>query len=470
MDLLTYNNAIEQHLWDAFNDMRGSIDHANARNYILGLLVLKRMYDVDEDEAVDWSLIASQDYDIGMVLNRAFINIEGKYPKLRGIFKELNYDSERIGNRQIRDKLWKGVISNISAIDMKIIDSTDLNGLSNLCIHLNELSWARSPIYFETPLTTIRLMTALSEPLKGATIYDPFCHSGITLISAAASTSRHDKTPELFGQTRTSNEAIIANLNMLLAGYRDAEIAIGDIIRQPGFIAGERVKTFDKILCTIPPGVSHWGDENARYDPYSRFIFGIPPATMGDFGYLQHCIASLSDGGMLVVAVLPGVLFRGRTEGDIRRRMIESDIFEAVIQLPPKLYAQTTVSFALLIIRRNKPLERKDKVLFINAKNDFLPIRSQNILRDQDIERIVTAYRDFKDIDGYCSVCSKDQIAKKQFHLDVPTYVVEKSVENMDFDMGASIKELDEIQQTKRDLYEHMQSNLERIIECRGRT
>jgi type I restriction enzyme M protein len=141
-----------------------------------------------------------------------------------------------------------------------------------------------------------------------------------------------------------------------------------------------------------------------------------------------------------------------------------------VIQLPPKLYAQTSLSFALLVIRRNKPLERKNKVLFINAKNDFLPTRSQNVLRDQDIEKIVNAYREFKDKNGYCTVCSLDQIAKNQFHLDVPAYVVERSVEEMDLDIDASVKELEEIQKTKRDLYEHMRFNLERIIECGGRT
>lgn len=472
MDLMDHYHIIEQALWKSFDEMRGLVDQEDARNYVLGLLALKKLSNIDRDKVIDWSYITSQDYDIGKVLNKVFQNIEKKYPSLQGKFGELNFDSERIGGpekvrgRQIRDKLWKGVISSISVIDLSFIGKDDLQALSNLCIYINDILRTKSSRYgeSETPSTTIHLMTALLAAEKGATIYDPFCHSGETLIKAAALASiagLHEK-PKLFGQTSSSRSALTANLNMLLAGHQDARIAIGDVIRQPSFIVGTRVMTFDKIFCTIPTG--HWSDEIARHDPYSRFAFGIPPATMGDFGYLQHCIASLAEEGVLVVAVLPGILFRGRTEGEIRRRMIEKDIIEAVIQLPPKLYSQTNLSFTLLVIRRNKSSERKNKLLFINAKNDFLPIRSQNVLRDLDIEKIVNAYREFKDIEGYCSVYSIDQIAEKQFHLDVPIYIVEKSTQTMQIDINSSMKELDEIQKRKIELYELMRSNLEKML------
>jgi len=467
MSSTDYKEIID-HLWHSFSAIRGLVDIKDAQSYILGLLALKKLSDIDKDEVADWSRIKSKSYDIGMTLNDTIRNIERKHPELDGWFNGLDYDSDRFGDRQIRDKLLGDVVSYISAIDLKTLEKNDSQGLSDLCIQLNEMFLIRSSKddSLETPSTIIHLMAKLLETGTGYTIYDPFCKSGITLIGATASASAksEDKKIEVFGQTNSPRSALIAHLNLLLTGHRNAQIVVGDVIRQPGFAIGKSLMKFHKILTTIAP-MGYWRDEIARYDPYSRFVYGIPPKTMGDFGFLQHCIASLADEGMLVVAVPPSVLFKERSEGDIRRRMIEDDIIEAVIQLPPKMYTPyTSISFALLVIRRNKPLRRKNKILFINAKDDFLPGRSRNILRDKDIDKIMSAYGEFSDRDGYCSVKSLDSIANKQFHLDVSEYVVEKPIWEMELDLEAAINELDEIHNTTATLYEGMQSSLKKVI------
>lgn len=459
---------IIDHLWHSFSTIRGLVDTNDAQSYILGLLALKKMSDIDEDEVADWSRIKSMSYDIGLALNDTIRNIERKRPELDGWFDGLDYESNSLGDRQIRDKLLGDVVSDISAIDLKTLEKKNSRGLSDLCIQLNEMFLIKSSRgdLLETPSTIIHLMVKLLETGTGCTVYDPFCKSGITLIAAAASasTKNEDKKIELFGQTNSPRSALIAHLNFLLTGHRDARIFVGDVIRQPGFASGKSLTMFQKILTTIAP-MRCWRDEIARYDPYSRFVYGLPPKTMGDFGFLQHCIASLADEGMLVVAVPPSVLFKERSEGDIRRRMVLDDIIEAVIQLPPKMYTPyTNISFALLVIRRNKPSIRKNKILFINAKDGFLPGRSRNILRNEDLDEIVGAYREFRDRDGYCSVESLDCIANKDFHLDVSEYVIEKPFWEMDLDLEASINELDEIRNTTTALYEGMQSNLKRVI------
>lgn len=464
MSSTDYKEIID-HLWRSFSTIRGVVDTKDAQSYILGLLALKKLSDIDKDEVVDWSLLKSMSYDIGMALNDTIHNIERKHPELDGWFNGLDYDSDRFGDRQIRDKIWRDVVSDISAIDLKDLEKNKAQGLSDLCIQLNEMFLIRSSREdsLETPSTIIHLMAKLLETGTGYTIYDPFCKSGITLIGAASASAENMKI-EVFGQTNSPRNALIAHLNFLLTGHRNARIVVGDVISQPGFASGKSLTKFHKILSTIAP-MGYWRDEIARFDPYSRFAYGIPPRTMGDFGFLQHCIASLADEGMLVVAVPPSVLFKERSEGDIRRRIVEDDIIEAVIQLPPKMYTPyTSISFALLVIRRNKPLRRKNKILFINAKDDFLPGRSRNILRDEDINKIMSAYREFSDRDGYCNVKSVDSIANKQFHLDVSEYVVEKPFWEMHLDIEASINELDEIRNTTTALYEGMQSNLKKVM------
>lgn len=464
----TNYNEIADDLWNSFSAIRGLIDIRDAQSCILGLLALKKMYDIDKDKDVKWSYIKSINYNIGIKLNDLIHNIERIHPELDGWFDGLDYDSEKLGDRQIRDELWRNVISRISEVDLKNLEKNNPQGLTELCIQLNEMWPIRSSRgdSFETPSTIIHLMAKLLETSSGNTFYDPFCKSGNTLIGATALASSRFKNNEIkiFGQTNNQRSALIAHLNFLITGHRNAQIFVGDVIRQPGFAIGNSLTKFHKILTTITP-TGYWGDEIARYDPYSRFVYGIPPRTMGDFGFLQHCIASLADEGMLVVAVAPSVLFKKRSEGDIRRRMIEDDIIEAVIQLPPKMYMPYTgISFALLVIRRNKPFERKNKIIFINAKDDFLPGRLRNTIRKKDIDKIMLAYNAFRDINGYCSVKSLNSIANKDFRLDIADYVVEKPTWEIDLDLDASMSELNEIRNATTILYEEMQSNLKKVI------
>jgi len=250
---------------------------------------------------------------------------------------------------------------------------------------------------------------------------------------------------------------------MFVAGERDIHVAAGDVIRNPGFVDGRNVKTFDRILCTTPFGVKNWGEEIARYDPFGRFTYGIPPATQGDFAYLQHCIASLSDDGVLAAVVSPSLLFKERREGEIRRRIIESDLVEAVIRLPLKLLLQTSIPVVLLVIRRTKPETRRGKILFIDASKGFLPGRSQNTLREEDIAAIEKAYNAFSEIESYSAVCSIKTIAEHGFSLEISEYVIDAPDLEVTLDLEGALRELDDLQDERRKKYERMTRALKNL-------
>lgn len=457
---------------DSVNSMRGLIEIGEARNLVLGLLVLKKMSENKGSSIINWNEIASKNFDIGISLNEAFYQINQKKPELREWLLHLDFNSDRIGGREIRDTLWKNVLATLSQIDLGMMEKTSPGAICELDIELNE--WFSNTAglkgSYETPACVINLLSELLDPQNGATVFDPFCSGGSTIIGASCHVSENKPGTriKLYGQTPNKNGLATIWLNLLLTNNDHAQIRFGDVIRQPGFTEKTgKLMTFNRILCTIPIGVKNWGEEIAQNDNYFRFTYGIPPRTQGEYGYLQHCIASLAEDGILACVIPPSMLFRERSEGDIRKRMINHDIIEAVIALPNKLYSQTGIALAILIINRHKPAERKNKILFVNAKNDFLAGRSQNKLRDEDRKKIVTVYRNFKEEDGYSRVCSIDEIAMNGFQLDVSQYIKEKRDIAPSLDLDGAVKDLEKIQNEKSEAYEKMTASLGRLMEYR---
>jgi type I restriction enzyme M protein len=456
-------------IWKAFDATRSLFRSDQAYPYTLGIIGLKSLSDRGGDDVVRWNEIVSEPYDMGSALNAALSRVKAAYPEYQGWFDDLDYNLKAFGGHQPWNRLWQPVVSAISEIDFARMLSRDPQALHRLCIKLSELvsqdSGAKG--VFETSESLAALMSVLLAPRDGQTVYDPFCRGGATLLSAVS--LARDRDPgahlDLYAQTPYHEAAQNIQLNMFVVGERDIHVAIGDVIRNPGFTDGRNVKAFDRILCTTPLGAKNWGEEIAQYDPFGRFIYGIPPATQGDFAYLQHCIASLADDGVLVAVVSPSLLFKERREGEIRRRIVEVDLVEAVISLPPKLLLQTSISTALLVIRRTKPEDRKGKVLFVNASKGFLPGRSQNTLRDEDVTAIQKAYSSFNEIEGYSAVCSIKTIAEHDFGLEVSGYVIETPDLEVKLDLDGAIRELDNLhdQHTKR--YEEMSAMLAKLIE-----
>lgn len=455
-------------LWKSFDSLRGLMGYLDARDYILGITLIKKESEDPNNKSIDWEDLQASSFDIGRKLNEALHCYEQKYTHTKGQFKELDFDSDQIGSRDVRDKIWKEIISDFSKINITLFGKSNPGALCELVLEVNERFSALGidKGFAESPSSVIKLLSEILVTKEGTTIYDPRCWSGTMLIGLACLMKKikPDIDINIFGQTPISQSLLTLYLHFSLTDNTKAEITWGDVIRNPGFYEGQRLKTFQKILTLIPNGVKNWGEEFAQYDPYSRFRYGVPSRTQGEYGYLQHCIASLSEDGILAVVIPPSMLFRERSEGEIRRRIINDDIIEAVISLPPKLYPQTSIPFAVLVINRKKAEVRKEKILFINAMSDYLPGRSQNTLRDEDVNKILTTFKEFKSIEGYSRVCSLDEIAKNNFLLDVSQYVTQKIDIRPPLDLDSTMRELESIQSEKNEAYNEMQANLRKIM------
>jgi type I restriction enzyme M protein len=335
-------------------------------------------------------------------------------------------------------------------------------------------------MYPYTPPQVEKLMINFISPKNNMTVYDPFCNYGSSLIESINYAERHGlkiSASHLYGQVTNVETYAMCKLNLLLNGFHDAHIEIGDVIRNPKFFTekGDRepgLKQFDRILGVCPWEMNGWGVEFAETDLYNRFKYGIPPRTRSEFAYLSHMIASLKKDGMLATVVPHGVLFRmGKSEAKIREIMLaRDDLIEAVIGLPEKIFPQTSIPTAILIINKNKPEERKRNVLFIDASKYFQKGRTQNLLLDEHIQKIVDSFKKFKDNAGYCSVVNIGKIADNNFSLEISQYIAvlpaEKKGEQIN--ISDALNQLNNIRERKSEVVNKMRNYLEELKNIGG--
>lgn len=475
---------IERVLWSVGDLTRSRLNLSEYNDYILPLIVLKRLSDLDENErqgislpeAAQWTTIRSNpSYDnIGDILNAAFQAIENINPVLKGVFSYADFNSEILGDTYSRNTMWISIIDALSHVSLNNKDLENPDDLREI-IHIFERFDSKSWRYPYTPPQIEKLMINLLSPEKGMTVYDPFCNYGSSLLEAVNYVERNSLKfdgSHLYGQVMNVKTYSACKLNLILNGYLDANIEIGDVIRNPKFFTEKKdrepeLKQFDRILGVCPWGISDWGVEFAESDRYNRFRYGIPPRTRSEFAYLEHMIASLKKDGMLADVVPLGVLFRmGKSETKIREFiLLRDDLIEAVIGLPEKLFPQTSIQTAILIINKKKPEERKRRVLFIDASKDFQKGRMQNLLLEAHIEKIVGSFKKFKDDAGYCSVVPIEIIADNNFSLEISQYIAvfssEKKEENID--ISDALKELNNIRERKNEVVNRMSKYLKEL-------
>jgi type I restriction enzyme M protein len=198
---------------------------------------------------------------------------------------------------------------------------------------------------------------------------------------------------------------------------------------------------FDRVIANPPFSLDAWGHETAAADAHGRFRFGVPPKTKGDFAFVQHMVATLNAHGKMGVVMPHGVLFRGASEGEIRKGLLQDDLIEAVVGLPTNLFYGTGIPAAILIINRDKPKARKGKVLFVEASRSYGPGTNQNHLRAEDVGKIVRTVREFTSEPGYAQVTDHADVVRKDFNLNIARYV-ETSVDAQRVDVVAAVAAL----------------------------
>jgi type I restriction enzyme M protein len=451
-------------LWAACDTFRGVVDPSEYKNYILVMLFVKYISDTWRDHYAEYQKQYGDDpqrirrrmererfvlpegasfYDlynqrdaanIGELINEVLEKIE-EHPankaKLDGVFRNIDFNSEsNLGRTKDRNRRLKNVLEDFANPKMDLRPSlVDEDIIGNAYIYLIErfaTGAGKKAGEFFTPAQISKLVAKLAQPQPGDRICDPACGSGALLIQVANEVGSENYS--LFGQEVNGGTWALARMNMFLHGRDGARIEWGDTLNSPALVELDSLMKFDVVVANPPFSLDKWGSEDASTDSFKRFWRGVPPKTKGDYAFISHMVeAALPREGRVVVIAPHGVLFRGSSEGLIRRKLIEENLLDAVIGLPANLFPSTSIPVAILVFDRSREEggvnEARQDVLFIDASRDFQPGKNQNALLDEHVENIATAYRARQDVNKYAHVASFEEIAENDFNLNIPRYV-----------------------------------------------
>lgn len=258
------------------------------------------------------------------------------------------------------------------------------------------------------------LTTSGKERVKSA--YDPTCGSGSLLLKIA----RYTDVASFYGQELNTTTYNLARMNMILhgVGFNDFEIRQGNTLEDPQHLE----KRFD-IVVANPPFSQKWSADDSflsdeRFSSYGK----LAPSSKADFAFIQHMIYQLADNGTMAVIVPHGVLFRGASEGIIRKYLLkDKNYIDAIIGLPANIFYGTSIPTCVIVVKKNRKAD--DDILFIDASNEFEKAKNQNYLRDEDVDKIVNTYVNREEIEKYSKKVSMKEIEENDYNLNIPRYV-----------------------------------------------
>ncbi|MCB9437291.1 MAG: type I restriction-modification system subunit M [Anaerolineales bacterium] len=487
-------------LWKACDTFRGTVDPTEYKNYILVMLFLKYISDVWADKYAAYQQELGDNADrirrrlererfvipdgcdfdslyeqrnapnLGEIINKALDAIEqANKDKLEGVFRNIDFNSEsHLGKTQQRNSRLKNLLNDFAdpRLDMRPSRINGLDVIGNAYEYLIGKFAAgagKKAGEFYTPPEVSRLLAKLLAPQSGERICDPACGSGSLLIKCAEEVGSPNYA--IYGQESNGSTWALAMMNMFLhnANLNRGAIQWNDTIRHPQLLEGDSLMRFNVVVANPPFSLDKWGAEEAESDRYKRFWRGLPPKSKGDYAFITHMIETTytepSQNGRVGVIVPHGVLFRGAAEGKIRQQLIDENLLDAVIGLPPNLFYGTGIPAAILIFKRNRPDKR---VLFIDASRDFEAGSNQNRLRPPDIERILTTYRQRQTVERYAYLAEAAEIQANDYNLNIPRYVDTFEAEDL-VDMSAVNAEIRDLRGKLADVEAQMQAYLREL-------
>ena len=449
-------------LFEACNIMRGPIDQDDYKSYITPLLFFKRISDVydeeyeaalaesdgDEEyaafpemhafqipEGCHWKDVRNQSVNIGQAIVNAMIGIErANQGKIQGLFSSFD-DADWTNKSKISDNRLKDLIEHMSSFRLRNSDySADVMGdaYEYLLKKFADMS-KRNAGEFYTPRTIVRLCVLLLDPQPGDSIYDPACGTGGMLIEAIRYIKNDKETyGKIYGQEKNLSTAATAAMNLYLHGKKDVTITQGDTLRHPNYLEGGRLMKFNCVLANPPFSLKKWGADAFESDQYGRNIWGTPSDNCADFAWLQHMVASMDlKNGRCAVILPQGALFHSGKDGEMRKRLIQSDLLEAVIALPSGVFYSTGVSACVLYMNNHKRPERSGRIMLIDATTIYTAQRAQNIMTEEDVQKVFNLYADYQDVIDYAKIVTLEDAEKAGFTLAVNSYIERTRVETV---------------------------------------
>ena len=464
-------------VWQACDTFRGTVDPSIYKDYVLTMLFLKYISDVWQDhydkykkdyedtpELID-EMMKNERFVLpksanfyrlydrrhepgnGERIDKALHAIEdANLHKLRDVFQDISFNSTKLGDEAQKNDILRHLLEDFyqDALNLRPSRIGQLDIIGNAYEFLIKnfaATGGKKAGEFYTPPEVSQLIAELVAPQQGEEICDPACGSGSLLLKCGHQIRKATggKQYALFGQEAIGSTWSLAKMNMFLHGEDNHRIEWGDTIRGPKLLDGDNhLKHFDIVVANPPFSLEKWGHEEAANDKFKRFRRGIPPRTKGDYAFILHMVETLKPGtGRMGVVVPHGVLFRGSSEGKIRRQLVEENLLDAVIGLPEKLFYGTGIPAAILILRKNRP---DTDVLFIDASREYEDGKNQYFLNDNLIEKIRETYEARKTVDKYAFKATLADIRENDFNLNIPRFV-DTFEEEAEIDLSAVLKE-----------------------------
>lgn len=469
--------SMEQMLWDAACQVRGEKDAPKFKDYLLPLLFIKRLSDVfddevqrltetygDEDTALTiidadpslvrfylppetrWAVVSGREpfnwpdkespKTLGEQLTTTVRRIVKANPDLAGVIDTVDFNETRNGEREISDKALKGIVETFSdpryRLGLHDVEPDFLGRCYEYLLRKFAEGQGQSAGEFFTPREVGFLMAEILRPRPGEEAYDYACGSFGLLIKLQLVGKRLDplsRVPlRLYGQELTGSSYAIACMNRIIHDMQ-GEVLRGDSMRNPKYRDGNALKRFDLVIAN-PMWNQPFDPKIFDNDPFNRFedAGGITTGK-ADWAWLQHTLASLKDNGRAAVVLDTGAVTRGSgsknedKERNIRRWFVEHDLVDGVLLLPDNLFYNTTAAGIVIVLRRNKPKDRRGKITLVNASREFRKGNPKNHMPDDAIARIAAAYLKGEPQDGLVAVIDKAKAEENDYNLSPSRYI-----------------------------------------------
>lgn len=463
-------------IWNIANDLRGSVDGWDFKQYVLGMLFYRYISenltnyinkgeweagntDFDYAELSDEEAIeikddmvqtkgffilpselfqnvrknAAKDKNLNETLERIFKNIEASTigakseKNFKGLFDDIDVNSNKLGNTvEERNKKLVKILNAIGDMQLGDVKNNSIDAFGDAYEFLMTMyasNAGKSGGEFFTPQEVSELLARITVVGKEDVnkVYDPACGSGSLLLQFAKILGKDKVRIGFFGQEVNITTYNLCRINMWLhdIDYTKFDIALGDTLIEPKHWDDE---PFEAIVSNPPYSIKWEGNDNPLLINDPRFAPAgvLAPKSKADLAFIMHCLSWLASNGTAAIVCFPGVLYRRGAEQKIRKYLVDNNYIDAIIQLPENLFFGTGITTCIMVLKRSKS---DNNILFIDASKEFIKSGNKNKLTDENIQNILDAYIERKDIDHFVKLASREEVEEFDYDLSVTAYV-----------------------------------------------